>query len=89
MQNDIPGHGDIKYREDQEEESWQESHLNNINNSHSILQVNFTQRKDLLGVPTVAQWIKNPTTGNSCRGSVEMNLTCNHEDVGSIPGLTQ
>ena len=24
-----------------------------------------------------------------CRGSAEMNLTSIHEDVGSIPGLTQ
>ena len=26
---------------------------------------------------------------SSCCGSVEMNLTSIHEDVGSIPGLTQ
>ena len=26
---------------------------------------------------------------SSCRGSVEMNLTRNHEAVGSIPGLPQ
>ena len=27
--------------------------------------------------------------GISCRGSVVMNLTCIHEDTGSIPGLTE
>ena len=26
---------------------------------------------------------------SSCRGSVETNLTCIHEDAGSIPGLAQ
>ena len=27
--------------------------------------------------------------GSSCRGSEEMNPTSTHEDLGSIPGLTQ
>ena len=29
------------------------------------------------------------TKWSSCHGSVEMNLTSNHEDTGSIPGLAQ
>ena len=32
-------------------------------------------KKRKIGVPLVAQWLKNPTR--------------NHEDVGSIPGLAQ
>ena len=27
--------------------------------------------------------------GSYCHGSVEMNLSRNHEDAGSIPGLAQ
>ena len=27
-------------------------------------------KKDVLGVPTVAQWVKNPTAGSSCHDSV-------------------
>ena len=42
-----------------------------------------------LGVPVVAQQVKNPTRGSSCCGSVETNLTSNHEDVGPIPGFAQ
>ena len=41
----------------------------------------------LLGVPTMVQWVKNPTSGSSRRGSGEMHLTSIHEDTGSIPGL--
>ena len=33
--------------------------------------------------------VKNKIKGSSCHGIVEMNLTRNHEVVGSIPGLTQ
>ena len=33
--------------------------------------------------------IKIDFLGSSCCGSVEMNLTGNYEDAGSIPGLTQ
>ena len=33
------------------------------------------QEKSIKGVPVVAQWVKN--------------MTCIHEAVGSIPGLTQ
>ena len=32
---------------------------------------------------------KSTNSRSSCRGTVEMNLTRNHEVVGSIPGLTQ
>lgn len=60
-QKDIPSHGDIKYREDQEEKSWQETHLNNIDNSQSILQVNLYQRKVLL-----QSWVHGSVTGYQC-----------------------
>ena len=39
-------------------------------------------------VPIVAQLIKNPTR-SSRLGTVEMNLTRNHEVAGLIPGLSQ
>ena len=32
---------------------------------------------------------KNKDTQNFCCGAAEMNPTSSHEDVGSIPGLTQ
>ena len=35
----------------------------------------------------MAQWVKN--LKSSCCGTAEMNPTSIHEDVGSIPGLTQ
>ena len=37
--------------------------------------VNYCYRKDLSGVPIVAQWLTNPTR--------------NHEVAGSVPGLAQ
>ena len=37
-----------------------------------------------MGVPVVAQWVKNLT-----EGSVETNLPSIHEDEGSIPDLAQ
>ena len=42
-----------------------------------VQQVELTvlHENKILGVPVVAQWLKNPTR--------------NHEVVGSIPGLTQ
>ena len=42
-----------------------------------------------LGVPVVAQLVKNLITGSSCLGAAEMNLTSIHEDLGLSPGLTQ
>ena len=46
-----------------------------------------------VGVSTVAQWVKNierlAFSGSSHCGTAEMNPTSIHEDVGSIPGLTQ
>ena len=46
-------------------------------------------KKGGLGVPTVAQHVKNLTVGSSHCGSVVTKLTSNHEEAGSIPGLTQ
>ena len=37
----------------------------------------------------VANAQKTWSVGSSCHVSVEMNLTSNHEDAGSLPGLTQ
>ena len=37
----------------------------------------------------MAQWVKNPTAGSSCFGSVVMNLTSIHQNTGAIPGLAQ
>ena len=37
----------------------------------------------------MVQWAKNLTTGSSLHGSLVMNLTSIHEDVGSIPGLNR
>ena len=42
-----------------------------------------------LGVLAVVQQVKNLFCRYSCYGSAEMNLTSNHEDAGSIPGLAQ
>ena len=33
--------------------------------------------------------LSNKTDGSSCHGSAEINLTCIHEEEGSIPGLAQ
>ena len=41
-----------------------------------------------LGISIVAQWVKNQGR-SSCCGSVVMNPNGIHEDVGSIPGVTQ
>ena len=46
------------------------------------------QSRDCLRSSVVAQWVEN-LTWSSCRGTVEMNLTRNHDVAGSIPGLTQ
>ena len=46
-------------------------------------------RKKGFGVPLVAQQVKNPTSGSSCCGASETNLSSIHEDAGSIPGLAQ
>ena len=45
-----------------------------------------------MGVPIVAQNVKNVTQGRFLEfpvGSVVMNLTSIHEDAGLIPGLAQ
>ena len=44
---------------------------------------------DLEFLLCVAQQVKKPTSGSSCLGAVETNLTRNHEVAGSIPGLAQ
>ena len=41
------------------------------------------------GSPNRGSQIKRETCGSSRHGAVEMNLTRNHEVVGSIPGLAQ
>ena len=42
-----------------------------------------------LGIPTVAPWIKNSTSGGPVVAQWLTNLTSIHEDMGSIPGLAQ
>ena len=53
-------------------------------------QTTFLKRtkKYLPGVPIVAQQVKNPTTSSHCSSAVT-NPTSIHEEVDSIPGLTQ
>ena len=46
-----------------------------VNTQLSLLKVVSFLKKNCLGVPVVAQWVKNPISI--------------HEDVGSIPGLAQ
>ena len=41
------------------------------------------------GVPAMAQWIKNLTTGVPFGAQQLTNPTRIHEDVGLLPGLTQ
>ena len=42
-----------------------------------------------LRTEVISKFLKASQEGSSCCGSVEMNLTCVHEEVGSIPGLAQ
>ena len=49
-----------------------------------------TQLKQVvMGVPVVAQWVKNPTSGVPIMAQWLTSLTSSHEDSRLIPGLAQ
>ena len=54
-------------------------------NTHGIP----TKADHILDHKTNLETFKNMEIRSSCHGTAEMNLTRNHEVVGSIPGLAQ
>ena len=48
-----------------------------------------SERKHTAGSAEVLQKQRKRSSRSSCRGSAETNLTSNHEEAGSIPGLAQ
>ena len=55
------------------------------NTNVSLIFQNLIQAAKLLGKMVALKC----SLGSSCHGTVEMNLTRNHEIAGLIPGLTQ